>query len=58
MTIFWCIHIYNLFIKYIFPMRPDEESRYWIYYVLREVMYMDIRWRETENELIERAKNL
>ena len=37
-------------------MRSDEKSRDWIYYGLREVMYMDIRWRETENEFIERAR--
>ena len=37
-------------------MRPDEESRDWIYYGLRKVMYMGIRWRETEHEFIERAK--
>ena len=37
-------------------MRSDEESRDWIYYGLREVMYMDIRWRETENEFIEQIK--
>ena len=37
-------------------MRLDEESRDWIYYGLRNVMYMDIIWKETENDFIERAK--
>ena len=37
-------------------MRLDEESRDWIYYGLWKVMYVDIRWRETEHEFIERAK--
>ena len=37
-------------------MRSDEESRDWIYYGLREVMYMDIRWKESEDVFIKRAK--
>ena len=38
-------------------MRSDEDSRDWINYGLQKVMYMDIRWKETENNFIERAKS-
>ena len=37
-------------------MRLDEKFRDWIYDGLQKVMYMDIRWKETENDFIERVK--
>jgi len=44
--------------KRMFWRRWDrmEKSQNWIYYGLRKVMYMDIRWKKTKNDFIERAK--